>query len=321
MINKKKVLFYGNCQLAVLSKMLQLQNPKFNEEYDVLKASDYNLAPIYETSIGTVAPFMYREHTEYGVATPETIKAVEQITEDADIIIFQQLHQAKHIDRPEEFTTDYIYQKHKANKRMICVPSFWFSGYLTNITKDNLVIPYILKWLLDKGLSNEQILYWLKNESHHNISLLIDNQVQHSIKEIKNREIEESFKYKDFVSILDILSEYKKIFLCYNMAHPSEYYFKKLYYKLIEIIDNNLQNEILEKNITVPRSPFFTYPLDFHWFKENYPNISNCDPKHYVNHLDKKFIDEQVYLIKKLDIESDFFKREIQENINILNCI
>ena len=167
MINKKKVLFYGNCQLAVLSKMLQLQNPKFNEEYDVLKASDYNLAPIYETSIGTVAPFMYREHTEYGVATPETIKAVEQITEDADIIIFQQLHQAKHIDRPEEFTTDYIYQKHKANKRMICVPSFWFSGYLTNITKDNLMsfinfIKYFFIFFIEELLTIIIIVFILK---------------------------------------------------------------------------------------------------------------------------------------------------------------
>lgn len=318
MINKKKVLFYGNCQLSVLSKMLQSQNPKFNEQYEVLKASDYKLPHIWFQEVGTVAPFMYSEHTKYGVATLESIKAVERITEDADIIIFQKFHEAKHANRPEELTTDYIYTKHNTCKKMICIPSFWFSGYLTEAL-DDLVIPSIFKWLVDKKLNNKQILDWLKNESHPNISLLIEKNAKDSIEELYKREIEETYIYKNFVSILDILPEYKKIFLCYTMSHPSKYYFKKLYKEIIKLIDIELYHDITDENILIPSACHFPFPLDFYWFNENFPNISNCDPKEYVERLDEKFVYKQVSLVTAIDTESHIFKNHIQRDLNILN--
>ena len=52
---KKKILFYGNCQLGVLSKMLEIHTPQFNEQYEVLKASNYDLAHIWVEEAGVVA--------------------------------------------------------------------------------------------------------------------------------------------------------------------------------------------------------------------------------------------------------------------------
>lgn len=316
---KKKVLFYGNCQLAVLSRMLQLQNPKFNEEYEVLKASDYKLADTWIEEVGTVAPFMYGINTKYGVATSETISALEQITEDADIIIFQRLHEAERANRVEELTTDYIYAKHGASKKMICIPSFWFSGYLTTIETNPLVIPAIFKWLIDKELNNKQIFDWLKNESHPNISLLIEKNAQDSIKELHRREIKDSSTYKNFVSVLDILPQYKEHLLCYCYNHPSQYYFKKMYSEIIKLIDPGLFYDLPNKNILLPGVSYFPPPLDFYWFNKNFPNITNCNPNAYTTRLDKKFVDCQVNLVKGLDTESSMFKNKIQSQLNILN--
>ncbi len=73
---KKKIMFYGNCQLGVLSRMLEIHTPKFNEQYEILKAADYNLATIWIKEVGVVAPFMYVSTTEHGCATDNTIKCL-----------------------------------------------------------------------------------------------------------------------------------------------------------------------------------------------------------------------------------------------------
>jgi hypothetical protein len=201
---------------------------------------------------------------------------------------------------------------------MICIPSFWFSGYLTEAF-DDLVIPSIFKWLVDKKLNNKQILDWLKNESHPNISLLIEKNAKDSIEELYKREIEETNTYKNFISILDILSEYKKQLLCYCHTHPSKYYFKKLYSEIIKMIDSELFFDIEEENILLPGSNYFPCPSDFYWFNENFPNISNCDPKDYVERLDENFVYKQVSLVTAIDTESHIFKNHIQKDLNILN--
>ena len=85
MVNKKKVLLYGNCQLTALGRMLQLQTPKFNEEYEILNALNYNLPSVWRPEIGTVANW----NTENRNDINNIIENTNKITEDADIIIFQ----------------------------------------------------------------------------------------------------------------------------------------------------------------------------------------------------------------------------------------
>ena len=153
----KKILFYGNCQLAVLSKMLESQSPKFNEKYKILKAPLYNLAHVWKPEIGIVAPFMYQEHTKYGVATKDTLQSLKKITDDADIIIFQNF-KPKNKDRPIELTTEFIYERHKKNKMIICIPSYWFSGYMTKVRSTEMQMASIFMWLVQKKMNNYQIL-------------------------------------------------------------------------------------------------------------------------------------------------------------------
>ena len=259
---------------------------------------------------------MYLPRTGYGYATDETIKSLERIIDDADIIIFQNFKESKCNNRPIELTTDYIYNKYHGTKQMICIPTFWFSGYLTESFKDALQMPYIFVWLLEKGLNNSQILDWLKNENDPKITTLIDYNVNNCLEELKQREADECSKYKCFISILDIVSQYKENNICYTQNHPSEYYFKALYKKLISILDKNLYHDINEDDIELPGPDFSPFPLDLCWFREHfkYLNISRVK---YTTFVDISFVDTQVELVKML---SDKDLQILQPKLNLLRA-
>ena len=53
-MKKQKILFYGNCQLSVLSNLFQSQNAKFKETYEVLKEEDYKLEIVWRAGIGAI---------------------------------------------------------------------------------------------------------------------------------------------------------------------------------------------------------------------------------------------------------------------------
>lgn len=320
---KKKILFYGNCQLAMLSNVLQTNTQKFNEKYEVLKALDYDLPYIWIPEIGTVANWKINLGT--GKDIDKIIKNTEKITEDADIIIFQKIE--KKTNRPDELTTEYIYEKQSANKQMICLPSLYFSGYLTDAfghVDHELVMPYIFLWLMGKGLTNEGIFDWLKNESHSNISLLIKQNSEDSIQEIKNREAVQKIEYKNFVSILDILLKYKKKLLCYNHSHPTAYYFKQIYLKLFSIIDSGAIEEISDEHIKLAGPGFYPYPIDFFWFKENFPDINESSTSNYIKNsysckLNKSFVDDQIHSLKIAQMGDHQLKSKLSKQLNILN--
>jgi hypothetical protein len=309
---KKKIMFYGNCQLGVLSKMLEINTPRFNEQYEILKAADYDLATIWNKESGVVSPFMYVSTTEYGFATDNTIKSLERIIDEADIIVFQNFNMSA--DRRIELTTDYIYDKYHTNKQMICIPSFWFSGYLSENNKNNLQMPYIFLWLLEKGLNNAQILDWLKNENDPKIANLIDYNVNNCLEELKQREVDERSKYKCFISIDDILNQYKENIICYNMSHPNEYYFKMLYEKLINVLDKNLYYNINEDDMDLPGPDFSPFPLDLCWFRENFKNL-NVSRKKYTTFIDIDFVNTQIESLKTL---TDKDLQILQPKLNLL---
>jgi len=297
---KKKIMFYGNCQLGVLSRMLEIHTPQFNENYEILKAADYDLATIWIEEVGVVAPFMYVPTTEHGIATEKTIKSLERIIDDSDIIVIQKFNEAT--DRRIELTTDYIYDKYHSTKQIICIPSFWFSGYLSENHKNDLQIPYIFIWLLEKGLNNTQILDWLKNENDPKIGALIDYNVNSCLEELKRREADECSKYKCFISILDIVNTYKENIICYNVSHPSEYYFKMLYKKLICVLDETLFCNIDENNIILPGPDWEIFPLDLCWFRENFKDL-NVSRNSYQTFINIDFINTQVERVKTLNAE------------------
>jgi hypothetical protein len=307
----QKIVFYGNCQLAVLSHILSTKTLNFDKRFEILKASDYDLDTIWREDAGTVFP---ANHNSY---SPHKVKSIEKILDDSDIVVFQKIHESTNDARPVEITTDYIHDKYRGKKQMICIPSFWFSGYLTISYKNKSYFPYIFLWLLKHGLNNEQILKWLRNDYDPKLEKLVNYSVEASTRELQTRENEESSKYDCFISILDIISNYKNHLICYNHHHPSKYYFESLHKKLLDILDHTLYDPVIINDILLPGGDFLPKLTDFSWFRHIFPEISDCSEQYFRSaKLDIDFVNSQVDIVKSLE-QSEIL--QIKPYLDILN--
>jgi hypothetical protein len=112
------------------------------------------------------------------------------------------------------------------------------------------------------------------------------------------------------------VSQYKENIICYTQNHPSEYYFKALYKKLIDILDKNLYHDINEEDIELPGPDFSPFPLDLHWFRENFKDLTVSRVK-YTTFIDISFVDAQVELVKLLSTED---LQMMQPKLNLLRA-
>jgi len=294
-MHKLKIVFYGNCQLAVLSRMFQMQTINFNDKYEVLKASDYNLASIWNDDIGVVAPFLYTKNTKYGQASPEVFNSVTKIMDDADIIIFQNFRDYHNEVGVPELKSDHIYSKYCNSKIMLCVPGFWFSGYMMSTSH---VFPYIFVWLLENGLTACDILHWLKYKSDQKITTLLELHAKISLNELTRRKEEDFSLYKSCIDLLPYIKNYKQTLLCCTHNHPTDEYFKILYEQVSCKLGMDLSIDLNTKII----KPTGKYPVlsELCFFRENFPNIIGCIDTDYSYRVNADFVNSQVDICKAL---------------------
>ena len=119
---KPKILFYGNCQSGAISSIFHT-HPTLKDKFTVLNAADYNLV---NQGYPAVANFLLREDFSKGKDDPRDIK---KIFSDADIVVF---HAIDDFAVPEYCLTKNIIPNFKGLS--ICIPSFWYSGYLAGHT-------------------------------------------------------------------------------------------------------------------------------------------------------------------------------------------
>jgi len=317
-MKKQKILFYGNCQLAVLSNLFQSQNTEFKETYEVLKAEDYKLETIWEGETGTVAPFRYDKSN---LADSSTIEAVEKITEEADVIIFQNLNASPATGRPAQLTTEYLYNKYVGKKQLLCVPSCYFTGYLHPPDPKKAHFPGIFTWLDLKGFNNHQILKWLKDETVSEIAMLIAQEAKSSITEMASRETKDSRLYTNFISVLGILQQYREDYIVYNRNHPSSKYFQELYLKISNFLSLNPYPLASAKDIKCVFPGWVARPTDFCFFRENF--LTLCESLEvfdiYNTRLDLAYVDKQLHKTKNFPFLTLEDKTNIKNTLKILD--
>lgn len=300
---KKKILMYGNCQLSVLAKIL-LQNNLFTEKYEILFAGNYSLESVWDGGY-VIAPFQYsnNNHSEEKQFNKNVVSRIDDAFSQADIIIFQNFK--RDLDRPDEVTTEYFYEKYP-NKYFLCIPSFYFTGYFMKSYDFNAAFVDIISFLINKGLNNTDIFEWFKNGYFEEIESLKSKNVLDSITEMKNREKTESNMYANFISILDILCEYDTKLLCYHHSHPSRYYFKRVYDRIVYYMDRSLESfELNQNDIFCPGS---TIPFlgDMNFFNQSYSTIKKLeDERTMFNHvtLTQEYINEQISNVYKIHMK------------------
>lgn len=322
---KKKIVFYGNVQLAVIGRALT-QDLKFNESYEVIKASDHNLNSTWkEWPDFVICPSTYLPNKKNEGFTQDVIDSIQAAMDDADIIVCQNFK--KDIKkRPTECTTEYIHDKYSKEKQVVCLPILYFSGYLNETYPNSkAVMPYVFMWLMEKGYSNNQILDWLKNEYEPKFANLIEHAANKSINHNTKRQEQESLKFNNYINTCDILSEYKDSLIVSSMNYPTSYYYGKLCKKITQVLDPDLSFESdLNKNIFPNQSDIPNF-FEFKFFRETFPNLKIGDLYYektltnFMRPLNIELVDEQVSIAKEIKNQNHNLPPDIQEYLDILN--
>lgn len=260
MNKKKKILFYGNCQMGATSGIF-LTHSLLKDKFIVLNASDYHLV---DQGYPAVANFLLSNEMSNGKNDPRNI---EKIFLDADIVVFHAIDNDK---VPEYCLTKNIIPNFDGLS--ICVPSFWYSGHFGWPYKFPMLDLFYYFNKLD--LSNKEALNLLLNEPISITEKLFAYYHDFSIEGLKSRSKEQAEIY-NYIPILDWLQDtYKNKLLCYNHSHPTPAFFEFIINQILYKIDPLIENINLENfNFKHPGPDSCFLPTKFRFFNDLFPNI------------------------------------------------
>lgn len=260
MNKKKKILFYGNCQMGAISEIFRTHS-SLKDKFIVLNASDYDLV---DQGYPAVANFLLSNEFSKGKNDPWN---VEKIFSDADIVVFHALDNNK---VPEYCLTKNIIPNFKGLS--ICIPSFWYSGYFGWPYKFPMFDLFYYFNQLD--ISNKEALHLLLNEPIPITEKLFAFYHDYSIDGLKVRSKEQAEIY-NYIPILHWLRDTcKNKLLCYNHSHPTPAFFEFIVNQILHKIDTSIENINL-KNFNFKHAGADSYflPTKFRFFNDLFPDI------------------------------------------------
>lgn len=218
----QNILFYGNCQMPVLCRTLNLDKTKYNE----------TVIECFDTSMS---------ETEFNLHVTQS-----------DIIIMT-LIEDNYRDKQFLSTTYVVYHAHK-NCKIIILNNFHFSFYYVDLkivnTSGN---PYHHKSLYDCCKNNNTIDFYINNYVN-NKTLKTNDELESTV----NKSLDELNNRYDLIMIHKQMSpdkliysvpispfienNYKKTLLFYTNNHPSKYLFHYVCEKILNIL--NVENTI-----------------------------------------------------------------------------
>jgi len=271
-MKKQKILFYGNCQIGVISGIFHT-HPTLKDKFIVLNAGDYNL--VNQHSYRAVANFLLSDELSNG---KNDSRDIEKIFSDADIVVFQAINNNR---VPEYCLTKNIIPNF--NGLSICIPSFWYSGYFGAPYKFPMLD--IFYYLNQLNLSNKEALNILLNESIPITNELFAYYHDFSLKKLDDREQEQSKLY-NYTSIKNwLLDTYKNKLLCYNHSHPTPTFFEFIVNQILNRIDSSIEDVNLENyDFAHPKSDGYFLPTTFKFFNNLFPNLAPLSKIEFANY-------------------------------------
>lgn len=202
-----KVLFYGNCQLGALARQFRL-----NSSYHLLDCRDFDFVPFWQDE-GLFAVWSPDNVGNQNRLKPKILAAVKE----TDIFIFQ--HYKTDSNRPQQITTEYLCTQ-ATHALQICLPSFWYNGYMLDD------INPVLHLLHQRKKTPTEILKFLKEETAPFVDQLFQERHVKSTNELQKRQDNESVRYVNFVPCLNwIRDNYSTRLIAYSHSHPSFHYY------------------------------------------------------------------------------------------------
>ena len=231
---KKIAVVYGNCQTAMIEKLLQM-NKIFADNYILVET-----------------PKVY-EYNSNGKKTLEQLVSDNIFWKTVDLFIYQTVHRNNRF--AETLNTDDIIKKTRKKCTKINILNLYFTGYFPQITsnRNNLCLdidqsglfPFgdrYVDLLIEKGLNSEEIINNVCKENFIDKQTIEEN-VSLNLKELQKRE-----EHTDIVIMDYIIENYREEQLFYSRNHPNE--------KLLIVYTNRIlkylgypENQLSEKDM------------------------------------------------------------------------
>ena len=260
---RKKILFYGNCQLGVIAKHFRL---KLSSEFDVQLCEDCGLRRFWN------------EPALFAVWSPENKKnqeiykdCIHSKIKEADIFVFQDHTGLSVID---ELKTIYLHDT-TATGLKICIPDTRFFAHLTEAKKQ--LDPYIKYAKTKTNSAEEMINYLQKSEDPELVAILkkdypFNLNYQYHRNENRQRYYQEMNLYNNRIDMCDYIEkEFQKKLLCVSHSHMNECFLVELIGRLYKLLD--IDSTVYPiTNVQFPGYDSID-PRQFNFFTKTLPNL------------------------------------------------
>ena len=286
-MKKRKILFYGSCQLAVISQYF-LKNPELNELFEVI-THDESCHPMEAWR---------NDPSTFAVWSPENRRnqelfknAVHDKIKQADIFAFQFFDDGF----IPELTTKYLCE-HISKGMNICIPNTRLYLYCNDIYA---LVPYIeyAQTKVNNSDDAKELSNFLKISDDPELTKILEQDYpmsavyRHRRNENAQRAVNDSKTYPHYISMENFIKEnYNKKMLSYDFVHMGKDYFIEMLNILFKYL--NVDNlEIKKEQIKCPGS-FLTPddpridPSELKFFREYFPNVDTSQLK-VKNTLDR----------------------------------
>ena len=267
---KPKILFYGNCQIEALAGLFSVYS-ELKDKFEVIDNRNFLGMPGGKICVSNfmLTPGNYDE------------KQLDTMVEMADIIVFQSMN-TDHLNRPEHACTDKLLENFQG--QLICVPSFWYTGYLQHPYReygDGFFMLEVFYWLYSQGYSDKEAYNILKNESLPIAKPLHEYYHKASIEGIRDRMNKNLEKY-DCIDIIPWITEnYNKQLITHSNRRPALCYIEYLLHDILKRLNCDVDFIDIYKHIYKPLQNDFHYvgpegfflPTEFRWFNELFPDL------------------------------------------------
>lgn len=267
-----KVLFYGNCQLAVLSDWWQ----RHVADHHVQKIDqlDVQLVPF----AGELGLFAIWAQPDKSVEYQQQIKHhIHERIRESDIFIFQDHSGYNLID---ELKTQYIHDN-VARGQSICVPDMRMTMYLS----DHISLEPYVEHVKNIVSTPIEIIEYLQTSDDPKLKelLLLEYPINKEWRRYRNEnysryEIERK-KYNTRIDINDFVEQnHDKKYLAITNNHMSEHYFEELLNRILDKLDMN--HYCVHTGATRPIGHAHVWrSTQFKFFRDMFPELKEPDYK------------------------------------------
>lgn len=251
---KKKILFYGSCQVSTIAKWIQ---EEYSDKFEIQDSMECGLVNFHDTykNFAIWVDSKYRQKTYY--------KKIHEKIRDSDFFIYQNMENVA----VDELQTSYLVNN-VATGISVEMPNFRFLGYPLCDVSFSPFIKYIYQNITK---NTRDILEYLFNQEDKNFEKIVFEQYQACMTENKNRfGLEDRSIKVDMFNFIE--SNWRKRLLFGSYHHPIGRYWTELLNNLFNILGEPLDLRKV-KNLDYPNKAGILDINKIKFFKKIFPNI------------------------------------------------